>query len=136
MLLELGRPVNASLLVLPSCQSLTRALSRRVLSRPFCVLPHDVTSRGPFCGTSLQSTYTSSLATSQAKRATYTPHRFILSVFHLLRKFLRSGFFTSFFFLLCFVTAYYTSHERLMILNLACFKAFCSSSSSGFLLLP
>lgn len=30
------------------------------------------------------------------------------------------------FLLCCFVTAYYTSHERLMILNLACFKAFCS----------
>lgn len=34
MLLELGRPVNASLLVLPSCQSLTRALSLSDGSEP------------------------------------------------------------------------------------------------------
>lgn len=36
-----------------------------------------------------------------------------------------------FFFFLCRYCLLYTSHERLMILNLACFKAFCSSSSVG-----
>lgn len=46
-------------------------------------------------------------------------------VFHLLQNF-SARFFVSF---CCVVTAYYTSHERLMILNLACFKAFCSSWS-------
>lgn len=110
MLLELGRPVNASLLVLPSCQSLTRALSLSEGSEPtiLCATTlHAMLHPGVRCGTSppasttfsLKSTYTSSRlpATSQAKRATYTPHRFILSVFHLLRKFLRSGFFSVFF---------------------------------------
>lgn len=86
----------------------------------------DVTSRGPFpWSASCSFSYnlllyppTPSTDFSQAKRA-HTHHIDLYFVFHLLQNFSARVF-------LCFVTAYYTSHERLMILNLACFKAFCS----------
>lgn len=58
----------------------------------------------------------------KAKRAHHIDLYWV--VFHLLQNFSARFFFL----LLCrYCLLLYTSHERLMILNLACFKAFCSS---------
>lgn len=89
------------------------------LSKP-TILCRCYTSRVPYLLHSRSCHYR--YRSSQAKRA-HTHHIDLYwVVFHLLQ-----NFSARFFLLVSLLPTVYLAHERLMILNLACFKAFCSS---------
>lgn len=118
-----GETLNASLFVLPNCYSRSGWASAASRGSADHFVPVTHPGFRPPGQPPASPTFHLHLLQTSLKLKEHIHTTSIYTPCFICYKISPLGFF---FFFLCFVTAYYTSHERLMILNLACFKAFCS----------